>query len=113
VLEFGFPQTVDCSDAGASSVSLSWRAADAARIEISIDGPGIYQSYEPEDSPVSVPFACDGRRHVYQIVAVGADGRRSAARQATIRPKPVAPPTSAAPSTPVTSSPPSSGLPTP
>src|SRR5690554_522310 len=53
---------------------LEWRVAGAERVTLSIDGPGPYADYGPEERQ-TVPFACGERRHTYLLTATDADGR--------------------------------------
>jgi hypothetical protein len=80
------PQTVDCTQGGTARVQLSWRVADADRVDVSLDGNEL-QQYAPDDSPVSVDFPCDGEAHKYQVTAFSNNDRQSQPNQVTVRPQ--------------------------
>jgi hypothetical protein len=72
---FAHPNKVDCTDPQhqATTIPLSWKASNATRVTLSIDGPGVYKTYGPTAGD-SVPFSCPGP-HTYLLTAYGADGR--------------------------------------
>ena len=80
---FSHGNEVDCSEAAhqATTISMSWAAANATKVTLSIDGPGVYKAYDATGSD-SVPFSCPGP-HTYLLTAYGADGR-SVSQTATI-----------------------------
>jgi hypothetical protein len=58
-------------------VTLRWRVtgADGDRVDLSIDGPGVYDTYPAEGGDV-INFSCEGeegdtQRHTYLLTAVG------------------------------------------
>jgi hypothetical protein len=86
VLDIVAPSRVDCTDGGTQRFDLGWRVADANSVHIGIDGQE-YQRYAPSDAPVSLPFACDGQAHKYQVTAYSLDDRQSRTSQFTVRPQ--------------------------
>ena len=56
-------------------VKLEWKVTGADAASISIDGPGLYGTYEPEKSD-TFPFSCGGpanstQKHTYLLTTVG------------------------------------------
>lgn len=56
-------------------VTLEWKVTGADAASISIDGPGLYGTYEPEKSD-TFPFSCGGepnstQKHTYLLTTVG------------------------------------------
>jgi hypothetical protein len=86
ILGLTAPARADCTNGGSTSIELDWRVADADRVTVSVDGSE-YQSYHPDDDPVSVPFPCDGRAHTYQVAAFSNDDRQSRPWEVTVRPE--------------------------
>jgi hypothetical protein len=68
------PSTVDCADPDQPTreIPITWETTGAERVEVAIDGPGVFASYRPNDT-VRVPFACPGP-HTYKLTAYGPDG---------------------------------------
>ena len=55
----GRPEVEDCTGTTAGSVTVSLGVGRATGVSISIDGPGIYESYDKLSDTVTVPFGCD------------------------------------------------------
>ena len=53
---------------------LEWNVARATGVTISIDGPGVYESYDGQIGSADVPFACGEPRHTYLLTTTGSDG---------------------------------------
>jgi hypothetical protein len=63
----------------ATTITLSWTTRNATSTTISIDGPGVYNTY-PANGSASVPFACDGKSHTYLLTAKGPKGTATSTR---------------------------------
>lgn len=81
---FTTPETFDCAPGGSENFTLSWTTKNATKVTISIDGPGIWDTYEPNGS-ASVPFSCGGT-HTYLLTVFGTDGT-TVTKQVTIEPR--------------------------
>lgn len=77
IASFSAPSTVNCTSA--TTITLSWTTRNATSVTISIDGPGIYNTY-PANGSASVPFACDGKSHTYLLTAKGPHGTATSTR---------------------------------
>ena len=64
------PSPADCKG---PFIQLSWTTQNATGVSVSIDGPGVYDSYGPDGS-AQVPFACSEASHTYTLTATGPDG---------------------------------------
>jgi hypothetical protein len=73
IVAFVVPQTADCGPNSTGTVRLSWHVERATGVTISIDGPGVFDSYGPTDA-ADLPFACDGESHTYLLTTVGGTG---------------------------------------
>jgi hypothetical protein len=66
---------VDCNvSPEPTSIHLEWEIARATGVTLSIDGPGIFDSYDGPSGSADVPFACGERRHTYLLTTTGGDG---------------------------------------
>ena len=75
IREFSAPETVDCDDPGFSGfVEVSWVVVRADGVTISIDGPGIYASYDALEGSAVVPYSCGTDGHTYLLTTVGGVG---------------------------------------
>jgi len=74
-----------CSQAttAGNAVTVSWTTANAATVEISIDGPGVYQSNLPPSGSTKVPAPCSDTQQV-TVTGIGANGTRSDPKTITI-----------------------------
>jgi len=70
--DYDVPSSVDCSGED-PQVSLSWSVANADRVTISVDGPGVYAEYGPSGQ-TSILFPCPGP-HTYLITGYGQNGQ--------------------------------------
>jgi hypothetical protein len=72
IRSFTGPASVDCSDPSFSGfIHLAWRIGNADGAQLSIDGPGIYKTYDGVLREDDVPFGCDGSSHTYILVTYG------------------------------------------
>lgn len=81
------PSTGPNVSAPGTPVVLEWKTADTEKLTISIDGPGIYDSY-PSTHSAELPFACSGtpgssQVHRYLLTATG--GGHSIQRTLTVQ----------------------------
>ena len=71
---FTVPATVDCTvPLPVPQASVSWNASNATEVDISIDGPGVYQTYPGGSGADALPFSCPGP-HTYLLTARGPGG---------------------------------------
>jgi hypothetical protein len=61
----------DCPDP--AEITLEWSVTGTEEVVLSVDGPGGFDRYRPEDS-ATLHFPCDGDPHSYLITAEG-DGQ--------------------------------------
>jgi cytoskeletal protein RodZ len=73
IAAFVAPATVDCTNESVVIVRLSWHVERATGVTISIDGPGIYDSYGPTDA-ADLPFSCGEPQHTYLLTTTGGTG---------------------------------------
>jgi hypothetical protein len=78
--------TNDTPNCQTNQINLHWTTQNAVGVDISIDGPGKYQSYGASGS-AQVPFVCGGS-HTYLLTAKGANGSTSQ-RMITVQSPPV------------------------
>ena len=75
IRSFEYPRNLDCNvDPEPSTVHLEWNIARGSGVTISIDGPGVYDSYDGRIGSADVPFSCSEPRHTYLLTTVGGDG---------------------------------------
>ena len=76
IVSFDTPNQEDCTNATAGSVHLEWSVRNATGVTISIDGPGIYDSYAGLTGSVDLPYGCDFTvlKHTYTLTTVGGTG---------------------------------------
>jgi hypothetical protein len=72
------PSGTDVNPIDGTPVTLEWKVRGADAASISIDGPGVYGTYEPEKSE-TFAFPCSGepntfQEHTYLLTTVGGDG---------------------------------------
>jgi len=73
IVSFIAPETADCST-GVAEVHLTWHVERATGVTISIDGPGIFDSYPPTGE-ADLPFGCgDETQHTYLLTTTGGTG---------------------------------------
>jgi hypothetical protein len=73
---FSVPNTEDCTTDTAGSIRLSWTIANATGATLSIDGPGIFDSYPGTSQTIDVPFGCSHQQlsHTYTLTTTGGSG---------------------------------------
>jgi hypothetical protein len=76
IVSFETPNQEDCTNATAGSVHVEWSIRNATGVTISIDGPGIYNSYAGLTGSVDLPYGCDSTvlKHTYTLRTVGGTG---------------------------------------
>jgi hypothetical protein len=65
------PTSVACP--GTANITVSWNFTNTSRVTISIDGPGIYDTYAPMGT-TQLPYACSQPSHSYLFTATGPGG---------------------------------------
>lgn len=89
VKSFTAPNTIDCNvDPEPTQIHLEWSVARATGVTISIDGPGIYDSYDGATGAADVPFACGSDSHTYLITTTGSDGAQATEKRVVKRAEP-------------------------
>lgn len=88
---FTTPENIDCHNGNLQNFTLSWTTQNATKVTISIDGPGIYDTYGPSGD-ASLPFNCSSS-HTFLLTAYSADGK-TATKQVTLQPRNVQTPDS-------------------
>lgn len=70
------PKTEDCTGGSAGTIRISWKIANATGVTLSIDGPGLYDSYPGTTGTVDVPFGCSHQTlsHTYTVTTTGGSG---------------------------------------
>jgi len=89
ITSFITPEDIDCHNGDFQMFSASWTTTNAVKTTISIDGPGIYKTYGPNDSD-SLPFSCSSP-HTFLLTAFGQDGS-TVTQTITLMPRNVQPP---------------------
>lgn len=84
ITSFTTPENIDCHNGNSQMFTASWAVNGAEKVTISIDGPGIYDTY-PGTGSVSLPFECS-TSHSFLLTAYGADGQ-TATRSVTLQPR--------------------------
>ena len=80
---------IDCNvEPEPYQVHLEWSIARATGVTISIDGPGIYDSFAGETGSADVPFACGEPKHTYTLSTTGGDGAAASQTVTVKRAKP-------------------------
>jgi hypothetical protein len=76
IVVFDTPKQEDCTNGTANSIHVSWTIKRATGVTISIDGPGIYDSYAGASGSVDLPYGCDMTvlKHTYTLKTVGGTG---------------------------------------
>lgn len=81
---FWTPDNIDCHNGSFQYFTAEWTTTNAVRTTVSIDGPGIYDTYGP-NAEVSLPFNCSSP-HTFLLTAYGADGQ-TATKSITLHPR--------------------------
>ena len=84
IYSFTTPDNIDCHNGNLQNFTASWTTQNATKVTISIDGPGIYNTYGPNDS-TSLPFNCSSS-HTFLLTAYGAGGK-TATKSITLQPR--------------------------
>jgi hypothetical protein len=84
ITSFQTPENIDCHNGDFQTFSASWTTTNATKTMISIDGPGGYKTYGPNDSD-SLPFSCSSA-HTFLLTAYGHDGS-TVTRSITLQPR--------------------------
>jgi hypothetical protein len=90
IQSFTTPENIDCHNGNLQTFTASWATQGATKVTISIDGPGIYDTYGPNGS-TSLPFNCSSS-HTFLLTAYSADGK-TATKSVTLQPRNVQPAT--------------------
>jgi hypothetical protein len=91
ITSFTTPENIDCHNGNFQTFSASWTTTNATKTTISIDGPGVYKTYGPNDSD-SLPFNCS-TPHTFLLTAYGQDGSTTT-KSITLMPRNVQAPAS-------------------
>lgn len=75
ITAFTVPSHEDCTDETAGTITIAWSVVRATGVTVSIDGPGIFDTY-PASGSADVPFACSQAQlsHTYTLVTTGGTG---------------------------------------
>jgi hypothetical protein len=70
------PKLEDCTGTSGGSIHVSWRVERADGVSISIDGPGIYDSYAGLSGEIDLPYGCSNSvlEHTYTLRTIGGTG---------------------------------------
>jgi hypothetical protein len=70
------PKQEDCTGASAGSIHVRWQVRRADGVSVSIDGPGIYDSYAGLTGEIDLPYGCSNAvlEHTYTLRTVGGTG---------------------------------------
>ena len=74
ITSFTTPDNIDCHNGNSQTFTASW-STNGVKATISIDGPGIYKTYDPSGTD-SLPFDCSSS-HSFLLTAYGQDGQTS------------------------------------
>jgi hypothetical protein len=81
---FTTPENIDCHNGNFKMFTAKWTTTNAVKTTISIDGPGIYDTYGP-NAEVSLPFNCSSA-HTFLLTAYAEDGK-TATKSITLQPR--------------------------
>ncbi|MBK5289789.1 MAG: hypothetical protein JJE46_15110 [Acidimicrobiia bacterium] len=84
IVSFTTPENIDCHNGNSQMFTASWSTTNAVKVTISIDGPGVYNTY-PANGSESLPFNCSSS-HSFLLTAYGQDGR-TVSRTVTLDPR--------------------------
>jgi hypothetical protein len=82
---FQTPDNIDCHNGDFQMFTASWSTSNAVKVTISIDGPGVYKTYDGPSGSDSLPFNCSSS-HSFLLTAYGADGQ-TATQTITLEPR--------------------------
>ena len=76
IVSFTVPKTEDCTGGSAGTIHISWKVANATGVTLSIDGPGIFDSYPGTSGATDLPFGCSHQQltHTYTVTTTGGSG---------------------------------------
>ena len=75
ITSFTAPSGVDCRDPNfPGTIHLAWSIVSATGATLSIDGTGVYATYQGTDGADDVPFSCGEERHSYLLTTIGGNG---------------------------------------
>ena len=76
IIEWVVPKQEDCTGETGGSIHVSWRVARADGVSVSIDGPGLYDSYAGKTGEIDLPFGCSDvvLEHTYTLRTIGGTG---------------------------------------
>ncbi len=84
IYSFTTPDNIDCHNGNLQNFTASWTTQNATKVTISIDGPGVYNTYGPNDS-TSLPFNCSSS-HTFLLTAFSAGGKTTT-KSITLQPR--------------------------
>lgn len=92
ITSFVTPENIDCHNGNFKQFSASFTTTNAVKTTISIDGPGIYKTYGPNETEIDLPFNCSSP-HTFLLTAFNQDGK-TVTKSITLQPRNVQVPTS-------------------
>lgn len=81
---FTTPESIDCHNGNLQNFTAKWSTTNATKVTISIDGPGVYDTYGPSGE-ATLPFNCSSS-HTFLLTAYSADGSTTT-QQVTLQPR--------------------------
>lgn len=81
---FDTPESIDCHNDNFQMFTASWSTTDAVNVTISIDGAGVYNTYDA-NGEASLPFNCSSS-HTFLLTAHG-EGGQTSTRSVTLEPR--------------------------
>jgi hypothetical protein len=84
ITSFSTPENIDCHNGMFQNFTASWSTQHATKVTISIDGPGVYNTYGPSGD-ASLPFNCSSS-HSFLLTAYGAGGH-TVTKSITLQPR--------------------------
>jgi hypothetical protein len=98
ITSFQTPDNIDCHNGDFQMFTASWNTSNAVKVTMSIDGPGVYKTYDGPSGSDSFPFNCS-TSHTFLLTAYGSDGH-TATQTITLQPRNVQSPTTTSTSQP-------------
>src|SRR5207247_6675413 len=91
VVSFTGPsEDVDCNvDPLPSLIHMEWSVVNATGVTLTIDGGGIFDSYDGATGSADVPFSCGSAKHTYLLTTTGGGGTPAQQKIVVLRAKPV------------------------
>ncbi len=85
VVSVGGTAALTCAEAtaGGNQTSISWTTTGAASVDVSIDGPGAFETGLSPNGSLAIPAPC-GDTQVVAVTAIGSTGIRSDPRSITV-----------------------------